>query len=215
MTIFLSHSRVKLAFHTLREGPERPLLLLHGLGENSPRAVPEDVAGWHGGIYALDFTGHGQSSVPAGGGYTAEVLMADADAALGMLGKATVLGRGLGAYVALMLSGGRPEQVRGAILCDGHGLSGGGTTPGPMIVRGVPGRQTAPDPFALVELASDLRPPDYAGSFAELAAAHSGLERPITVCAAARPEWLAEVVRRKGVETGAVAEAVRYYSGRD
>ena len=56
--------------------------------------------------------------------------MADADAALARLGRATLLGRGLGAYVALLLAGARPKPVRGAILCDGPGLAGGGSRPG-------------------------------------------------------------------------------------
>ena len=42
----LRHSRVDLALHGLREGEGRPLLLLHGLGERSPRDVPAAVAPW-------------------------------------------------------------------------------------------------------------------------------------------------------------------------
>jgi pimeloyl-ACP methyl ester carboxylesterase len=58
-------------------------LLLHGLGEASPRSTPDYARDWPGPVHALDFTGHGRSSLPTGGGYTAEMLMADADAALG------------------------------------------------------------------------------------------------------------------------------------
>ena len=68
-------------------------------------AVPDFAADWPGPVYALDFTGHGRSDVPAGGGYSAEILLADADHALAHLGTATVVGRGLGAYIALMLGG--------------------------------------------------------------------------------------------------------------
>ncbi len=50
-------------------------------------------------------TGHGASTVPVGGGYFCELLMADVDAALAHLGPATVYGRGLGAYVALLIAG--------------------------------------------------------------------------------------------------------------
>ena len=47
----------------LRADPgARPLLLLHGLGDRSPVAVPDDVAAWPGPIAALDFTGHGDST---------------------------------------------------------------------------------------------------------------------------------------------------------
>ena len=56
-------------------------------------------------------------------------MLADADAALARLSQATLLGRGLGAYVALLLAGSRPLGVRGALLCDGAGLAGGGAEP--------------------------------------------------------------------------------------
>ena len=122
---------------------------------------------------ALDFTGHGAiEPVPAGGGYTAEILMADVDAALAHLGACTVVGRGLGAYVALLIAGARPELVRGAVLADGPGLAGGGPSPHSPSVIGRRGtaagsdRRRPPDPFALVELARDVRPADYATTYA-------------------------------------------------
>ncbi|MBI4932334.1 MAG: hypothetical protein HY828_00550 [Actinobacteria bacterium] len=96
-TEFLTHYRVQLALHHLRDGAGRTLLLLHGLGEQSPTAVPDWAASWPGPVVALDFTGHGASTVPAGGGYSAEILLGDADIALAHLGEATVVGRGLGA----------------------------------------------------------------------------------------------------------------------
>lgn len=212
MTVFLSHNRVKLALHTLRNGEGRPLLHLHALGEQSPAGVPEDLAAWSGPIYALDFTGHGASTVPGGGGYTAEVLMGDADAALNRIGEATVIGRGLGAYIALMLSGARPGRVHGAILCDGAGLVGGGERPGPIAVRGVPGKTTTPDPFALVELSSDLRPTEYVTRFVELAAEHSPLPDPIAIVARARPDWLAAVSRMRGVRTETLETALARFA---
>ena len=110
MTIFLTHHKTKLALHALRRAEGPRLLLLHALGERSPESVPGEIAGWPGSVYALDFTGHGQSTVPAGGGYTAEVLMGDADTALAMTGPATVLGWGLGGYVALMLAAVAPTR---------------------------------------------------------------------------------------------------------
>ncbi|MEO6398301.1 MAG: alpha/beta hydrolase, partial [Tepidiformaceae bacterium] len=185
----------------------------HGLGDRSPKAVPADVARWTGPVFAVDFTGHGESTMPGGGGYTAELLMGDADAALAMVGEATLLGRGLGGYVALLLAGARPEAVRGAIIADGHGMAGGGDRPGPTIVRGVPERDTTPDPFALVELAADLRPAEYAEKFVVLACAGSGLEQPITVCAKSRPDWLAAVLRQPGVAQGSLEEGLALYSG--
>jgi pimeloyl-ACP methyl ester carboxylesterase len=209
MSVFLLHNRVKLALHTLRGGEGRALLHLHALGERSPEVVPEDLQGWAGPIFALDFTGHGASTVPGGGGYTSEVLMGDADAALNRIGEATVVGRGLGAYIALMLSGARPDRVHGTVLCDGAGLVGGGERPGPIAVRGVPGKSTSPDPFALVELSSDLRPAEYVTRFVEVAVANSALAEPISVAARARPDWLAAVVERRGVRVEGVEEALR------
>lgn len=213
MTLLLTHNKTRLALHELRGGPGRPLLMLHGLGERTPGQVPADLEMWPGPVYGLDFTGHGQSTVPAGGGYTAEILMGDADIALWHLGQSTVVGYGLGAYIALMIAGGRADLVHGAILCDGHGLEGGGTEPGPIVVRGVPERMESPDPFAMVELSSDLRPPDYAAAFAKLAHQGSTLAEPITVCAKGRPDWLREVLRQPGVREGTLVEALATYWG--
>src|SRR5437667_11101101 len=121
----IRHANVELALHTLRDGSGRPLLLLHGLGERSPHQAPDSTAAWSGPVLALDFTGHGDSSVPSGGGYSAELLMADVDVTLAEIGEATLLGRGLGAYIAVLIAGARPSLVRGAILDDGPGLFGG------------------------------------------------------------------------------------------
>lgn len=213
MTLRLQHNRVELALHALATGPGRALLLLHGLGERSPEKAPPELQSWPGPIHALDFTGHGQSSVPRGGGYTAEVLMGDADVALAHLGEATVVGRGLGAYVGLLIAGGRPDRVRGLILRDGPGLPGGGSgSSTPHISRVDVSGPPTPDPFALAELSRDLRPRDYAASFARQASQLSGLSQPITVCAVERPPWLAAVVEEIGVEEGTIEEALALYS---
>jgi pimeloyl-ACP methyl ester carboxylesterase len=210
----LRHSRVELALHRLRDGTGRPLLLLHGLGERSPERPPAQLEAWPGPIWALDFTGHGASSVPCGGGYTAECLMGDADAALAELGEATLRGRGIGAWVALLVAGARPRQVRGAILSDGPGLAGGGARPGSPTIPAVDPRAVAPpDPFALVELARDVRPPEYAAAFVRLANELSGLPRPLSVCAVERPEWLRAALEEPGVEATRLADALAYYAG--
>lgn len=193
-------------------GDGHPLLLLHGLGERTPATLPSAVAPWPGPVLGLDFTGHGASTVPSGGGYYAEVLMGDVDAALAHLGPATIHGRGLGAYVALLVAGARSDIVRGAILDDGPGLAGGGTTPGtPFIVLPAPAKVVPPDPFALVELASDVRPPDYATAFARQATQNSQLADPIAVVARNRPEWLAAVVDEPGVVTTTLPLAMDLY----
>jgi pimeloyl-ACP methyl ester carboxylesterase len=211
----LKHGKITLALHALRDGGDgdRALLLLHGRGQRSPAEVPARVAAWPGPIWALDFTGHGASTVPRGGGYSVELLMADADHALAHLGAATLLGRGLGAYVALLLAGARPRDVRGAVLCDGPGLAGGGPRPvTPAVLHPVGAIGTAPDPYALLELARDVRPPDYATSFVRQTCQLSELERPISVCALERPDWLAAVVEEPGVATTSLAEALAHYA---
>jgi pimeloyl-ACP methyl ester carboxylesterase len=159
----LVHNRARLALHRLRDGGGRPLLLLHGLGEQAPETVPAAIESWPGPVWALDFTGHGASSRSTGGGYSAEVLMADADTALRHLGSSTVYGRGLGAYVALLVAGARPDLVTGAILDDGPGMLGGGPGPTGTVLFAVdhdPDEDpNTPDPYALSELARDPRPP--------------------------------------------------------
>jgi len=214
MPVALRHGKVTLALHELRPGATGPsLLLLHGRGLHAPAAEPKRVASWPGRVYALDFTGHGASTLPRGGGYSVELLMADADAALAHLGSATLLGHGLGAYVALLLAGARPRDVRGAILCDGPGLAGGGPRPvTPTVVRPVEALDSVPDPFALLELARDVRPPDYATSFVRQACQLSELDRPISVCAIERPDWLAAVVEEPCVLVTSLGEALSHYA---
>ena len=209
----LPHSKVRLALHTLREGDGPSLLLLHPLAEHSPAEVPADATAWAGPVYALDFTGHGASTVPVGGGYTAEVLMGDADIALAHLGPSTLLGRGLGAYIALMIAGARPALVRGAVLDDGAGLAGGGDSPGsvhippPMTTDG-----TTPDPWAMTDLSRDLRPSDYATAYVRLALQFSGLDTPVSVAARFRPPWVAAVAAEPGVRECSVTDALEAYA---
>jgi pimeloyl-ACP methyl ester carboxylesterase len=206
----LTHGRVELALWSLRaaSAPVRPLLLLHELGGRSPQAPPPEVANWPGAVWALDFTGHGASTVPAGGGYTAEILMADTDVALASLGEATVAGWGLGAYVGLLIAGARPSLVKGLVVGDGQGIEGGGPQGGTMLTRPSFDRGGPPDPFALHELANDARPPRYAELFARQAVQLSGVSDPIAVAAKARPPWLAGVLSYPGVGESTVADAL-------
>lgn len=218
----LRHGKVELALHHLRDATVaggRPLLILHGLGEAAPRTVPRWTDGWPGSVAALDFTGHGASTIPRGGGYTAELLLGDADAALHSLTGGdpnqaiTVVGRGLGAYIALQLAGARAAQVHGAILVDGPGLAGGPTGPTSQSFFSLPPSDHAPDPYALVELGRDLRPPDYATLFVRLALAGSSLDEPVAVSSVFRPEWLDAVSREHGVMHATLAEALAAYAG--
>lgn len=211
--LMLQHNRITLALHELRSGHGTPLLLLHGLGERTPTQLPIWAAEWNGPVHGLDFTGHGASTLPLGGGYSCEVLMADVDAALAHLGPSTVAGRGLGGYIALLIAGARPALVRGALIADGPGIFGGGPAPTSLNLT-VPddvGRGT-PDPFALFELSKDIRPPDYAANFVRLAVQHSGLGQPIAVSAKVRPAWLDAVVNEAGVVECTTQAALRLFA---
>lgn len=222
-TVRITHVGIDLALHQLRDNPGRPLLLLHHLGGATPAEVPRPLAAWTGPVWGLDFTGHGQSTIPAGGGYTAETLMADVDHALGHLGECTIYGRGLGAYIALLIAGARPKLVTGAILDDGTGMAGGGPSahsssvvdppvPGPAM-EGQP-TQT-PDPFALVELGRDVRPADYATTYARQALEFSGIDTPLTVVAEVHPPWLQAVAAEPGVVTSSLPDALGRYARLD
>ncbi|MEQ8439020.1 MAG: alpha/beta hydrolase [Ilumatobacter fluminis] len=212
-TTFLTHNKVELALHTLRAADGPNLLLLHGLGEASPDAVPRFAQCWPGAVHALDFTGHGASGLPIGGGYTAEMLLADADMAVRELGHVTVVGRGLGAYIGLLIGGARATAVRGVVLADGPGMSGGPTSPTSQPVVTADAVDSTPDPYAILELGRDLRPPDYATTFVRLANEGSGLDEPITVTAKFRPRWLRAVVDEPGVrEMSSLTDALARYA---
>ena len=211
----LNHNRIELALHRLADGSDptcRPLLLLHGLGESTPSVPPVGVV-WPGPIVGLDFTGHGASTAPAGGGYTSEILVADVDAALAELGAVTVLGRGLGAYIGLLIGAARPELVRGVVLSDGPGLAGGGIHPGSPSLPYPPSAPVgSPDPLALLELSRDVRPPDYAQTFVRFVVEGSDLTQPLWVSAVVQPEWLAAVAAEPGVGRGSVPEGLAAYA---
>jgi pimeloyl-ACP methyl ester carboxylesterase len=215
--VFVRHGKSELALHCVRDGSGPAALVLHGLGENADCVLTRVVTdGWPGGaVWALDFLGHGQSTRPPGGGYTCETLMADADAALRHIGPATVFGRGLGAYIAVLIAGARPSLVRGAVLCDGPGLFGGGPSPSSPVVLQLTRRDDAPpeapDPFALSELSRDVRPPDYAANFARQSLSLSPLDVPLSVVAIARPEWLTVFLDQPGVQEATLEESMNLY----
>jgi len=215
MTEYLQHSRIRLALHRLQESrslDSHALLLLHGLGESSsahPRSLYE---AWPGAVYALDFTGHGASEIPAGGGYSCEALMGDVDIALAHLGPITVCGRGLGAYVALLIAGARPRKIRGAVLLDGPGLAGACASSSPYIPQVHAVQTGTPDPFAVAELATDARPPEYAMHFARLAAESSDLAHPITICTREQPPWLQAVRTLLACDAGNPVNACMSYA---
>jgi len=170
--ISIRHGRVSLALHPLREAPGRPLLCLHAVG-GSARDFREAARLWPGPVFALDFSGHGDSGPLRGGGYFPENLAGDADAALARIGPALLAGAGIGAYVALLLAGGRPDAVPSALLLPGAGLEGGGPAPNresDTLARWADFDPPLPgcDP-AVRRLERDVRPPEYAEAFARAA----------------------------------------------
>jgi pimeloyl-ACP methyl ester carboxylesterase len=214
-TVVLRHNKVELALHELRAGSGHPLLHLHGLAERTPSSVPAHLAAWPGPVWGLDLSGHGDSGVAIGAGYFCEALMGDVDIAIAELGPVTIYGRGLGAYVGLLAAGGRAEDVRGAILADGPGLAGGGPSPSSPAVPsavGPPPPGGTPDPWALYELTRDVRPPDYAATFARQASTRSGLETAIAVVGVNRPPWLEGVIAEPGVIECTLAEALELFA---
>lgn len=194
MIHWLTVGRLRLALHTLRPATDEdkavPLLLLHGLGERSPPQVPTECRAWPGSVLALDFTGHGQSSVPMGGGYTCEALMVDVVTAVKAVGPCTLVGRGLGAYVALMAAAACADLLRGTVLRDGPGLAGGGDgSLSPWLPSVAAPPLSSPDHHALADLATDVRHPAAAARWAQLAREASPLKAPVHFCLSERPLW--------------------------
>ena len=180
----IKHGRVTLALHELsrRDGPA--LLLLHALFGSSAD-WGEAPAPWPGPVFALDFAGHGDSESVVGGAYYPEMLAGDADAALAHIGVAAIAGAGVGAYVALLLSGARRDSVPAALLLPGVGLEGGGALPD--WTRGFPRLDVGARPPGACDpmvraLECDVRPIDYAAAFAGAARglllAEEGQPRP-------------------------------------
>ena len=125
----IGNARREVALHHLKEGQGLPLLLLPELGEHAAD-LAAGARDWPGPEYGLDPSGHGAADWLRGGGYTPELVAADADVALAELGRAVLVGHGLGAYAVLLLAGARPEAVPAVILLPGSGLEGGGSEPG-------------------------------------------------------------------------------------
>lgn len=192
MIISLQHARVRLALHRLQAAAGTPLLLLHELAGSAGDWKVSELA-WAGPVYALDLSGHGHSGRLRGGAYVPERWCADADCALHALGEeAFVAGAGVSAYVALLLAGARPLQVRGAALLPGRGLEGGGAELDLMQLApqlsaasesGVLRSEPAPDPAVHFSDAI-VRPTDRARACAEAAGT-------LVLCEGrtARPAW--------------------------
>lgn len=177
----LKHGRVSLRLHELsaaRASGQSPLLLLHELG-SSAAAWSDEWRSWQGPVYALDFSGHGESDHAIGRSYYPEFFVMDADLALEAIGdEAHLAGAGIGAYVAMLLAGSRPDRIPAALLLPGRGLASGGEAPD--FDRGQSGVSSwqarldaaarefpnATDPF-VATCEGDLRPLDYVSDFAK------------------------------------------------
>lgn len=189
----LKHGRIEMQLHDLGGGARTsdpalreaiPLLLLHALGGSVDDWSTDVMMAWPGPVHGLDFAGHGASEHVTGGGYFPEYFMVEADAAVDALGgTVAIAGAGVGAYVALLLAGARPEAVRSALLLPGIGLAGGGGEPNfderPFASLEEWERRTreeaaryrvGTDPMVSA-CEHDLRPPSYAAEFAAAARA--------------------------------------------
>jgi pimeloyl-ACP methyl ester carboxylesterase len=179
----LRHGRMKIQLHELSPGSssERtPLLLLHALGSSSAEwGDPWRL--WEGPVHAVDFAGHGRSDSAVGSSYYPELFLIDADLALAAIGdRACLAGSGVGAYVAMLLAGSRPDRVPAALLLPGRGLACGGSQPDferpppgidtweERIQRSARSYDEPTDPFVAV-CEQDIRPRDYASDFARAA----------------------------------------------
>jgi len=207
----LTRGRTRLALHPLRMGSAPHLLRLHALYRGATRLAAPPFE-WPGAVFGLDFSGHADSSWVTGGAYTPELLAGDGDAALARIGPAFLAGEGIGAYVALLLAGARPELVPAALLLPGAGLDGGGPLPdfsgrvelewaeqaSRPAARGSAGEA---DPLVSA-LEYDARPVDYAEEFA----AHArGLV--LAEDGGPRPAWWEAVARSARAQRVALGEA--------
>ena len=71
---------------------------------------------------------------------------------------------------------------------------------------------TKPDPYALLELSRDPRPPDYALDYVRFILEDSEIENPIVVSARIRPEWLAAVASDIGVIELPLEQAIESFA---
>ena len=198
-TTILTHNRVQLALHTLRArrrraaaAAARPRRAVPGGGP----AVGRGVA--RAGARARLHRPRRVRRFPPVVATPPRSCSPTPTSPSPQLGEVTVVGRGLGAYIALMLAGARPTVVRGAVLCDGPGLWGGASPGRPRRACIVlEAGRTSARPVRAVRAVPRPAPRDYATLFARLAVEHSGLDEPITV-AAHRPPAVARGRRRRG-----------------
>ena len=206
------HARAARAARERRRGPA--LLHLHGSACVRRTTCRSTSSRGPVAIYALDFTGHGDSTSPKGGGYTPELLMGDVDAAINHIGDVRRSSDAASARTSRCSRRPRATTRCAARSCaTGPACRVGARPPGRRPSSRVdPSAPVPPDPFALAELSKDVRPPDYAVDFVRLVLAHTQTPNPIAVCAKARPEWLTAVLDELGAAPVTIAEALRLFA---
>ncbi len=107
-------------------GPDRPLILIHGLGARATDWAPLIPglagAGYH--VYALDLLGYGESSRPVHGDFSLrgeEHVVTGFMHALG-IPQADIAGWSMGGWVAMLTALDHPEIVHRLMLYDSAGL---------------------------------------------------------------------------------------------
>lgn len=107
-------------------GPEKPLVLVHGLGARASdwsRLIPAFAQdGYH--VYALDLLGYGESPKPADGDYSLDAEeRLTTDFLKGLhLNKVDLGGWSMGGWVSMKLALDHPEFVRRLMVYDSAGL---------------------------------------------------------------------------------------------
>ena len=182
-------------------GSGRPLLLLHGLGERSPEAVPDWAAVVaRSGVRASTSPATALSTVPHGRWLHGRG--ADGRRRRGA-GRARTrrpcVGRGLGAYVALLIAGARPQLVQGRGAVRRAGTVGGGVGPTSATVltvgRGWPARPIrGPSSSSPATSGRPTTPPPSPGPALQL----SGVAWPFAVLRSLAPSVAGGRRRRAG-----------------
>lgn len=148
-----------LEHHFIRWGTDSadPVLLLHGFADCAATfQFVADAVGPDLPLVAIDWRGFG-GSARSPGGYWFPDYYADLDAMLDAFcprGPARIVGHSMGANVAMIYAGVRPERVRSLVNLEGIGLA-----------------RTHPDqaPARLMQWLDELRGPLAAGEYASLA----------------------------------------------
>lgn len=107
-------------------GPDRPVVLVHGLGARATDWAPMIPAlaarGYH--VYAIDLLGYGESAKPADGDYSlsGEEHVVNGFMDVLHISQADVAGWSMGGWISMLLTLDHPGRVRRLMLFDSAGL---------------------------------------------------------------------------------------------